>query len=207
MSNDNEGNNPAGPIVGQQYYPADPLGDLERLVAARGEAQAHVTRPQRMSYNTASDEVRVNGALVDVTGQTGAEGVTGTDSNVDLIPTHNAALAKYDALVASLDEITGYDIDGKPVYKIHAPAERERIERTVAQMRESLSYQANRYAAMIQAQEARKAEEERKVREDYARRAWTGGDPAREKMLQDAIDKAEADEIARSIVLSRVGKL
>jgi hypothetical protein len=207
--NNNDDSNPTGaPLVGPQHYPdrADVLADLERIVAARGEAQVTITKPQSMSYNTATGELRANGALVDVNAQPGAESVS-PDTNVDIVATHNAALAKYDALVASLDEITHYDVNGEPVYKIAHPAERERVTREVAQMRESLAYQAQRYTAILQAQEARKAAEERKTREDYARRAWTGGDPVREKMLKDAIDKAEADEIARKIVLSRAGKL
>lgn len=198
---------PAVPAITQQYFSADPLADLERIIAARGDAQASVQRPQRMmSYNTASDEVRVNGALVDVSAQNGSEGVT-SDTNVDLQATQAAALAKYNALADSLDEITGYDVNGQPLYKISDPAERERIAREVQTMHTALTYQAHRYNEIEKLREARAAEEVRKQREAYAIAAWSGGNRERAQMLQEEIAREEARAIAANIVASRAGRL
>lgn len=182
----------------QQLVSENPLAEIDALVAARGEAQASVKAPHpRMQFNTATGEFTADGEVIDS---------PIADTNADIAGEYANAVATYERLAASRDEVTGYTATGAPIYKL-SEAERANITKRATQMHASLEYQALRGQQILEARAAQQAAAERKQREDYAKAAWAGGSRERMSELQAAINRAEADEIARKIVANRTGRL
>ena len=130
------------------------------------------------------------------------DGAELADDGRDLRADHNRQVSQYERLVESIDEITGYDANHQPIYKL-PHEERMSRHRQATQMAESLAYQKARYAE-IQAQRDRNAAA--KVASDAeaaARFAFTGGNPERAAILDKALAEEEARVAARKIVGAR----
>ena len=86
-----------------------------------------------------------DGSFQDLHTKWTADGAELADDGRDLRADHNRQVSQYERLVESIDEITGYDANHQPIYKL-PHEERMSRHRQATQMAESLAYQKARYA-------------------------------------------------------------
>jgi hypothetical protein len=105
-------------------------------------------------------------------------------------------------LQAQLDEVDYDRATGEPSQKLTG-RERELVEVQLASARNAHHYATVRAAQLFGQREADEQARQHANQEEVARFAFTQGDPARAKALNEAVLRAEADEAARAIVAGR----
>ena len=167
-------------------------GDLSNVVQSRGPD---------LKLNTADGEVEVLRQ-----GSHDANMVQSDlyDDGRDLFAARDAIVKGVETLEAQFAEVKYDPATGKQEFVVKG-AEREVLARRISQARESAAYDIERLNA-IQAQRVARSSKQAGVNsEDIVKAAFAKGDPARVKLLADAIARAEAEEVARAIIASRRG--
>lgn len=101
-----------------------------------------------------------------------------------------------------LDRVVYDRNTGKPSPAITGE-QRSKLELQLASLTRARDWATQRAAALFSQREADEAARQQKLSEDHARFNFTKGNATREKALNEALLRAEADEQARAIVTAR----
>jgi hypothetical protein len=174
---------------------------LNQLTTSRGADISDVTPPgvrmADMSFNSHTGAVEVTraGKITPF-----ADADLG-DSNLNIDATAaqiNAGVAAIEAKLAA----TTFDKAGKATPVLQG-RDREVAERQLTSARESAAYQLARLQAQQVQRDSRTQRSTQAQGEDVARAAFSGGDPARAKALEEAELRVEAEAFARSLRKAR----
>ena len=153
-----------------------------------------------MSYNTESGE------LVQTGGATDAARIQ--DKGLDTDFTARQISDGLHALQAKLDEVTFDKETGKASYVLPEGSEqRDLAMRQLTRARDSAAYDSARFDALEAQRNADRVAEQAGKNKTAALHAFAHGDPVRTAAINDALLRAEADEVAKALISAqRIGR-
>lgn len=181
---------------------------VAHISAARGTPElAGLAKPGfSATYNTASDELSYHSdddAAQAAQAAQMAEAET-IDDGIDILESFRVLTDKARAEVAKLNEKTYDPNTGAERYVLNGNA-RAVQERVVGTLLQSVEYQEGIYNRALENRATRAAAKAHADRAKQIAQSWTGGDPARQKVLDDATMRAEAEHIAQAVIRAKLG--
>lgn len=180
---------------------------VDAIQANRG-APAAVTPAQprpSFTYNSHTNEIAYHSDEDRRLAEQPVETPTMDDRNLDIEQENVVGLLRTE--IEKLNEHT-FTPQGKKVWTI-PPGSLARIaqEKLVGRLMETAEYQKGRYEAAREARDTRDAANARQNDGAAIAVAWTGGSPDRQKILDKAVEEAEAKHVAEALIRARLGNL
>jgi hypothetical protein len=149
-----------------------------------------------MSYSSGTDEFTIRGEMPPQDTNEVPE------RNVDPVHEHGLIMARLNGMQAKLDEVSFNAKTGVAEFVLNGE-QREQFITQMERAKFAAGQDINNLNRLI-GQRAAKASKANTVdHEALARAAFTNGSPARAKMLDEALSRAEADDVAKAILAAR----